>query len=153
MKAITFSYAVMLLMCVFAGFIRALVCEYSVGWGFLILCVLAWSVVPFRELRRKVPHYPDFSTVLFVVSFAVLVILVTSTTLLMMKMKTFLSVMCLTSSWLALLMTVWFISFIPREPKQATEWNSCESKKVDMYFCAGFFSLELFLFYFCFFLS
>ena len=122
MKAISLSYVFMLLMCIFAGFIIALMYNCSVLWGGLFMCVFAWSLVPFRELRKKVPLYPDFSTVLFVISFAVLVVIVASVTLLM-GLKTFLSVMCTASSWLALLMTAFFVSFVPRNPNLQREVN------------------------------
>lgn len=122
MKAISLCYVFMLVMSVFAGFIIALMFNYSWLWVFLFVCVFAWSLVPFRELRKKVPQYPDFSTVLFVISFAVLVVVAVSVTLLM-GIETFLSMMCTAASWVALFMTAFFVSFVPREPNLQGEVN------------------------------
>ena len=116
MKSISISYAVMLLMCVFAGAIVALMRMYSPLWGFLFLFPIAWSWVPLRELRDRIPEHPDFSTVLLVISIAGLSVIVVSVTLLMRK-EEFLSIMCIATAWLAFLMTTWFVSFLPRDKK------------------------------------
>lgn len=148
MKAITLSYAFMLLMSIVAGFILALMCKCSVWWWPLFLFPIAWSLVPLRELRKGARSHSDFSTILFVVSFAVLVVVVVSVTLLM-KMETFWSTMCIMSSWVALLLTAWFVSFVPREPnlqgkmKKWVFWKKSVRIWVPTYFYENLFTLFL----------
>ena len=120
MKSIFISYAIMLLMCILAGSILALMIMCSVWWGFLLLLPLVWSWVPVVELKRRIPEHPDLSTILLVLSIAGLLVIVVSVTLLMRK-EGFLSIMNIATAWLAFLMTAWFISFLPRDKKQG-DW-------------------------------
>ncbi len=116
MKSISICYAVMLLMCVFAGAIVALARIYSPLWGFLSILLVIWSVVPVVELKNRIPEHPDFSSVLLVISIAGLSVIVMSVTLLMRK-EEFLPIMCIATAWSAFLMTAWFVSFLPREKR------------------------------------
>ncbi len=114
MRLIFVSYVFMLLMCVFVGAITALMRCYSLYYGFLIFVLLAWSLFPLREIGDGARSHPDFSTVLFVLTFAVLVVIVVAVSLLM-KMDKFWSIVCIVSSWVALLMTALFVLLIPKE--------------------------------------
>ena len=122
MKAISICYAVMLVACVIVGSIAALIFCKSWLCVFLLVvpAVLARILVP--ELRERIPEFPDFSSVFFVLSFAVLVVITTAVTLLM-GFKSFLSIMCITSAWFALLVTVGFICLIPKGTSHSTEGN------------------------------
>ena len=122
MRSISVSYAIMLLMCVFVGVIIALMKCYSWPYGLLIFVPLAWSFFPLREIGDGARSYRDFSTLLFVLSFAVLVVIVVTVSLLM-KMDTFWSIVCIVSSWMALLMTASFVFLIPRDlQKNVKKW-------------------------------
>ena len=120
MKAISICYAIILMTCVIVGSIAALIFCKSWLCVFLLVvpAVLARILVP--ELRERIPEFPDFSSVLFVLSFAVLVVITTAVTLLM-GFKSFLSIMCVVSAWSALLMTVYLIYFIPKGTNYSTE--------------------------------
>ena len=114
MKAISLIYVCMLFICVIVGGIATLMWKYSLCWGISVLFLIPCVCIPLVELKDRVKKHPNFSTILFVLSFAILVVFVVRVTLLM-KIETFLSVMCTVSLWLALLMTMWFVSFIPRK--------------------------------------
>ncbi len=126
MKSISVCYAIMLVICVVMGSIFALTWTLESWWRvlcpFLFVFPFAWMLIPFAELRKKIPEFPDFSTVLFVLSFAVLVVITTAVTLLM-TFKSFLSIMCIFAVWLALLMTVGFICLIPKRTTHSAEGN------------------------------
>lgn len=150
MKAIVISYVIMLLLCVFVGFIFALTLKFALLCGFLVLFPLACSYIPLRELRKGVSFHPDFATILFVISFAVLVIVVFTVTTLLMNMETFLSVMCIVSSWVALLMTALFLLLMPREKNLQKGWvDKWIIKKVGIYLSADLFLYRNILFCLC----
>ena len=156
MKAIVISYVIMLLLCVFVGFVFALTLKCALLYGFLVFFPLGWSYVPLRELRKGAYFHHDFTTILFVISFAVLVIVVFTVTTLLMNMETFLSVMCIASSWVALLMTALFLLLMPREKNLQKGWvDKWIIKKVGIYLSADLFLYRniLFCLCVCFFLS
>ena len=121
MKAISIFYVIMLMICVMVGSIGALIFCKSWLWVFLsVFPVALVRRILLPKLRMKIPEFPDFSTVLFVLSFAVLVVITTAVTLLM-SFKSFLSIMCIVTAWSALLMTVRLIYFIPKGINYSTE--------------------------------
>lgn len=111
MKGIIVSYTVMLLMCVFIGVIVALICCYSLWWAFLFLCPIVWSYIPLATLRDKIPKYSDFSTLLFMIAFAIWCVVAMAITM-RFNVESFISVVCVISVWAALLMTARLISMV-----------------------------------------
>ena len=123
MKAISIIYAFMLFICAISGLIVALMCKCSLWWWLLFLFLVPWIWIPSAELRTRVPLRPGFSAVLFVVSFAVLAVLVTAAILLTDR-KSFLSIMSIVALCCAFLLTVWFVTFLPKNEKleKKGEW-------------------------------
>ena len=113
MKSISVCYAIMLFLCVIMGSIVALMWQKSCLWGLLFMFPITWSWVPVAEIRMRIPEFPDFSAVLFVLSFAALIVITTAVTLLM-TFESFLSITCIAAAWSALLITVVFIYLIPK---------------------------------------
>ena len=111
MRGIIICYVSLLLMCLFAGVIVALVCCYSLWWAFLFLFLLSWVWIPLAHLRDEVSKHVDFSTLLFVLSFAVWCVIAMSITM-RINLESFVSVMCVVSVWSALLMTIKLVSLI-----------------------------------------
>ena len=111
MRGIIICYVSLLFMCLFAGVIVALVCCCSLWWALLFLFLLSWVWVPLAHLRDEVSKHADFSTLLFVLSFAVWCVVAMSITM-RFNVESFVSVMCVVSVWSALLMTIKLISLI-----------------------------------------
>ena len=109
MKSILFSYALMLLQCVFIGVIVALMRTYSLWWGFLFLFPMVWVWLPMAILKEEVPIHANFSTKLFLLAFVVWCVVGVAVTI-YMRMESFLSIMCIASVYSAWLMT--FMSFL-----------------------------------------
>ena len=120
MKAISICYACMLFICVCVGMIVALMCRHSLWWVFLFLFPISWTWIPLAELRAKIPMYPDFSTILLIIAFAVLCVLV-SASLLLLKFDTFCSITCIVASVVAILTTMGLIMLIPRD--ETLKWT------------------------------
>ena len=130
MKAISICYAIMLMTCVIVGTIAALIFCKSWLWVFLSLLPIVLTRILVPELRERVPEFPDFSSVLFVLSFAVLVVVATAA-ILLMKFESFLSITCMVAAPLASFMTVCFTYFIPRGTNYSTEGrqgNECREQ-------------------------
>lgn len=120
MKAISIIYVFMLFVCVISGIIVALMCKCSLWWWLLFLFLIPWIWIPLVELRTRVHLRPGFSEVLFVVSFAVLAVLVTAAILLTDK-KSFFSITSIIALCSASLLTVWFVTFLPKNEKLEKE--------------------------------
>lgn len=120
MKGIVISYVSMLFMCLLSGIIVALMCCYSLWWVFLFLFLLSWVWIPLAHLRKEVSKHKDFSTLLFMLSFAVWCVIAMVITMWFDK-ESFISVMCVVSVWSALLMTMNLISLI-QSNKHPKKW-------------------------------
>ena len=141
MKEIVVCYAVMLLLCVFAGVIAALTCCYSSWWALLFFFLLSSACIPYLKIRDEVPKHEDFATLLFVISFAVLCVGAMTITI-RLNVESFLSVMVVASIWIALLLTVKLIS-LAQDNKLVKMWykrkKSELKKKLALYQYAAFF--------------
>ena len=122
MKTIVICYVSMLFICILVGIIVALMCKYSLWWGFLFVFPVSWFWIPLSDLRLKIPIYSDFSQVLLMISFALIVVIVVPS-MLLIKFESYWSIVCAVSSILSAIVTVWLFYFVPQNPDSIKRWR------------------------------
>lgn len=137
MKKIFLWYAILLLMSLFSGIIIALMWRYSRWLGFLFLYIFSWIWIPFAELRKRIPVFPEFSSVLLTISCTVLSVIEISTVSLI-KLESFYSIMWVSTVGIAIFITAVVAQLIPQQTTSDSKWLSQIDKIVGVKTYAGF---------------